>query len=62
MNEKIIITGKLKDIKKFCLGVTAAGFVIPVLYFLWDVSQGIVMSDGALAYCTCFCADCISLL
>ena len=50
MNEKIIITGKLKDIKKFCLGVTAAGFVIPVLYFLWDVIQGTVKSDGALPY------------
>jgi hypothetical protein len=50
MNEKIIITGKLKDIKKFCLGVTAAGFVIPVLCFLWDVSQGNVKSDGALPF------------
>lgn len=50
MNERIIITGKLKDIKKFCLGVAMAGFVIPVLYFFWDVIQGTVKSDGALPF------------
>lgn len=50
MNEKIIIKGKLKDIKKFCIGITAAGAVIPVLYFIWDVIQGTVRSDGALPY------------
>ena len=50
MEEKIIIKGKLKDIKKFCIGIVAAGAVIPVLYFLWDVVQGTVKSDGALPY------------
>lgn len=50
MDEKIIIKGKLKDIKKFCIGVVAAGAAIPVLYFIWDVIQGTVKSDGALPY------------
>ena len=50
MEEKIIIKGKLKDIKKFCIGIVAAGAVIPVLYLFWDIIQGIVKSDGALPY------------
>lgn len=50
MDENVIVRGKLKDIKKFCIGVVAAGAVIPVLYFIRDVIAGIVESDGALPF------------
>lgn len=50
MEEKIIVKGKLKDIKKFCIGVVAAGAVIPVLYFFFDLIKGTVSSDGALPF------------
>ena len=50
MDEKIIVKGKLKDIKQFCFGVVAVGAVGPVLYFIADVIQGTVQTDGALPF------------
>lgn len=50
MEEKIVIKGKLKDIKMFCIGIAVIGSIFPVLYFLGDLSKGTVKSDGALPY------------
>ena len=50
MDEKIIIVGKLKDVKKFCTRIITVGAAVPVLYVLSAVANGTVRSDGALPF------------